>query len=139
MTKTVFTNGCFDILHVGHLRYLQEAAALGDRLVVGLNSDTSVKRLKGDTRPIFSEQERREMLLGLKPVDEVALFEEDTPLELLKQVRPDILVKGGDWSIDQIVGADFVMSYGGEVKSLCLVDGKSTTGVIERVRGSFDE
>lgn len=132
--KVVFTNGCFDILHVGHIRYLKEAKALGDLLVVGLNSDKSVKRLKGESRPIMSEAERKEMLLALESVDFVLLFSEDSPLSLIQQVKPDVLVKGGDWQIDQIVGAGVVQAYGGEVKSLSFVDGKSTTNIIEKIK-----
>ncbi len=134
MKKIVFTNGCFDILHVGHLRYLTEARALGDRLVVGLNSDSSVRLLKGKERPIISEDERREMLLGLKPVDEVIIFSEETPLNLIKEVKPDILVKGGDWSVDQIVGSDFIMGRGGEVLSLPFHEGRSSTNIIKKIK-----
>jgi D-beta-D-heptose 7-phosphate kinase/D-beta-D-heptose 1-phosphate adenosyltransferase len=111
--KIVFTNGCFDILHVGHLRYLQDAKDLADILFVGLNSDASVRRLKGEERPIVCEEERAEMLLGLKSVDYVCLFEEDTPIELIKKVKPDFLVKGGDWAVEQIVGHDYIATYGG--------------------------
>ncbi len=131
--KIVFTNGCFDILHVGHLRYLQEAHSLGDYLIVGLNSDESVRRLKGPTRPIQTEQDRAEILLGLKCVDAVVIFGEDTPLKLIETVQPDVLVKGGDWKISQIVGSDFVQSRGGEVKSLPFHQGRSTTGIVEKI------
>lgn len=133
--KVVFTNGCFDILHIGHLRYLQEAKKLGDFLIIGLNSDSSVKRLKGETRPIVEENERKEMLEGLKPVDLVMIFNEDTPLELIKEVEPNILVKGGDWKIEEIVGSEEVLENGGEVKSLSFIDGKSTSEIISRVLG----
>lgn len=132
--KIVFTNGCFDLLHVGHIRYLQEARRLGDYLVIGVNADASVKRLKGPTRPIQSEADRAEILAALGAVDMTVIFEEDTPEELIKIVKPDILVKGGDWKIDQIVGAPFVQSYGGQVMSLQFVDGKSTTKIIEKSR-----
>ena len=131
--KIIFTNGCFDILHVGHLRYLMSAKNLGDILVIGLNSDGSVKRLKGPTRPVCSEAERTEMLLGLKAVDYVFLFEEDTPLNLIRKIKPDILCKGGDWKKEQIVGSDFVESYGGQVLSLNFEAGHSTTGIIEKI------
>ena len=131
--KLVFTNGCFDILHRGHVSYLNSARELGDFLIVGLNSDTSVKRLKGETRPINDEDDRKFVLENLKAVDFVEIFEEDTPLELIKQVCPNILVKGGDWRPDQIVGSDFVLENGGEVKSLTFIDGKSTTGTIEKI------
>jgi len=130
--KTVFTNGCFDILHVGHVRYLKEARLLGDRLVVGLNSDASVKRLKGETRPVVTEENRKEVLEALESVDEVFLFEEDTPLELIKKIKPDILVKGGDYSIDDIVGAKEVISWGGEVKSLSFHSGHSSSQIISK-------
>lgn len=132
--KIVFTNGCFDLLHVGHVRYLQEARRLGDLLVVGVNSDASTKRLKGPTRPIQNENDRAEILAALACVDYTVVFEEDTPAELIRRVKPDILVKGGDWKIDRIVGGDFVQSYGGEVMSLQFVDGKSTTKLIEKAQ-----
>ena len=134
--KVVFTNGCFDILHVGHLRYLSEARSLGDVLVVGLNSDYSVRRLKGDRRPIVPQEERREMLLGLRSVDIVLIFDEDTPAQIIAQVRPDVLVKGGDWAPENIVGADLVQSYGGEVHSLSFVEGKSTTNIIGAIKAA---
>lgn len=133
--KVVFTNGCFDILHVGHVRYLSEARKLGDALVVGLNSDSSVRGLKGETRPIVPEEERKEMLLALKVVDFVCIFAEDTPLELIKKVHPDVLVKGGDWQVSQIVGADFVLAQGGEVLSLSFHEGHSTTDIVSKIRG----
>lgn len=132
--KVVFTNGCFDLLHVGHIRYLQEAKAQGDLLVVGLNSDASVRILKGPTRPVQNENDRAEIMSALASVDYVIIFNEDTPKELIEKVRPDVLVKGGDWKIEQIVGADFVTSYGGVVKSLQFVDGKSTTKIIEKAK-----
>lgn len=131
--SVVFTNGCFDILHIGHLRYLEAAKKLGDVLVIGLNSDESVKRLKGPARPICDESERQEMLLGLKPVDFVFLFEEDTPENLIKKIKPNFLCKGGDWKKSSIVGADFVESYGGQVLSLNFEAGHSTTDIIDRV------
>ncbi|WP_374075338.1 D-glycero-beta-D-manno-heptose 1-phosphate adenylyltransferase [Bdellovibrio bacteriovorus] len=132
--KIVFTNGVFDLLHVGHVRYLQEARSLGDALVVGVNADASVKRLKGPTRPVQTENDRAEILAGLWAVDFTVIFTEDTPANLIEKVRPDILVKGGDWKIDQIVGAPFVQSYGGKVMSLQFVDGKSTTKIIEKAQ-----
>lgn len=131
--KLVFTNGCFDILHRGHVSYLNSAREQGDFLIVGLNSDASVKRLKGEKRPINDEDDRKFVLENLKAVDFVEIFEEDTPLELIKAVCPNVLVKGGDWRPDQIVGSDFVMENGGEVKSLMFIDGKSTTGTIEKI------
>jgi D-beta-D-heptose 7-phosphate kinase/D-beta-D-heptose 1-phosphate adenosyltransferase len=132
--KIVFTNGCFDLLHVGHVRYLQEARALGDLLVVGVNSDASVKVLKGPTRPVQIEADRAEILAALACVDYTVIFNEETPAELIRQVVPDILVKGGDWKIEQIVGADFVIAQGGKVLSLQFVDGKSTTKLIEKAQ-----
>ncbi|MCF8058155.1 MAG: D-glycero-beta-D-manno-heptose 1-phosphate adenylyltransferase [Bacteriovoracaceae bacterium] len=134
--RIVFTNGCFDILHTGHITYLLEARAQGDLLFIGLNSDASVKRLKGEKRPINSQEERKYILENLKPVDCVEVFEEDTPLELIKAVNPSVLVKGGDWPIDQIVGYEHVLANGGEVKSLIFVDGFSTTGTIEKILSS---
>ncbi len=136
--RVVFTNGCFDILHRGHVTYLNEARALGDVLVVGLNSDASVKRLKGPQRPLNQEGDRRFVLLNLKGVDAVEIFAEDTPLELIKAVHPDILVKGGDWRPDQIVGGKEVLSWGGEVRSLGFVEGYSTTSVVEKIQKSTD-
>lgn len=130
--KIVFTNGCFDLLHVGHVRYLQEARRLGDLLVVGLNADASVKRLKGPTRPLQTENDRAEILAALGCVDFTTLFEEDTPENLIKMVKPDILVKGGDWKIEQIAGGPFVQSYGGQVLSLQFVEGKSTTNIVNK-------
>ena len=134
MSKTVFTNGCFDLLHVGHLRYLQEARELGSKLIVGLNSDASVKRLKGEQRPIVPQDERREMLLGIKPVDEVIIFDEDTPLRLIQEVCPDILVKGGDWPVSEIVGSDFVLKNNGQVLSLPFHEGRSSTNIIAKIQ-----
>ncbi|WP_232504064.1 bifunctional D-glycero-beta-D-manno-heptose-7-phosphate kinase/D-glycero-beta-D-manno-heptose 1-phosphate adenylyltransferase HldE [Thiomicrospira microaerophila] len=138
--RIVFTNGCFDILHAGHVRYLNQAKSLGDRLVVGLNADASVSRLKGPTRPINGLEDRAAVLAGLACVDWVVPFgelpeEQDTPLKLIEQISPDVLVKGGDYTIDSIVGADFVLAQGGEVKVLGFVEGKSTTGIIQKARG----
>jgi rfaE bifunctional protein nucleotidyltransferase chain/domain len=133
--RIVFTNGCFDILHRGHVEYLQEAAALGDRLVIGVNTDASVKRLnKGADRPLNDEGSRAKVLAALRLVDAVVLFDQDTPLELIQAIGPDVLVKGGDWREDQIVGAAHVRTLGGEVRSLKLVDGYSTTALVERIR-----
>ena len=138
--RIVFTNGCFDILHAGHVRYLAQAKALGDRLVVGLNSDSSIKRLKGETRPVNPLDERATVLASLASVDWVLPFgdlaeESDTPLSLILQVKPDVLVKGGDYSIDTIVGANEVLAYGGDVKVLQFVDGCSTSAIIEKIKG----
>lgn len=132
--KVVFTNGCFDLLHVGHVRYLQEARAQGDLLVVGLNADASVRELKGPERPVQNEADRGEILAALACVDFVCLFAEDTPLNLIQKVKPDVLVKGGDWSIDKIVGSDFVIKNGGQVKSLQFVNGRSTTNLVEKIK-----
>lgn len=134
--KIVFTNGCFDILHAGHVAYLNEAKAQGDFLIVGLNSDSSVKRLKGEQRPINNEEERKFVLENLKAVDFVEIFEEDTPINLIKSISPQMLVKGGDWEISQIVGSDFVIENGGEVKSLTFVNGFSTTNTIDKILNS---
>lgn len=132
--KIVFTNGCFDILHRGHVTYLAEAKKLGDLLVMGVNSDASVKRLKGPERPINNEEDRKYVLSQLKPVDFVEIFEEDTPLNLIKKISPAVLVKGGDWKIDQIVGGKEVIENGGEVYSLNFVDGYSTTSIIKKIQ-----
>ena len=132
--EVVFTNGCFDLLHLGHLQYLEAARALGDRLVVGLNSSSSVSRLKGPERPVQDEQTRAALLASLGFVDLVVVFEEDTPAELIKTLRPDVLVKGGDYSPDQIVGADTVRALGGQVAVLPFLPGHSTTETIEKFR-----
>lgn len=131
--KVVFTNGCFDLLHPGHVRYLQQARALGDALIVALNSDRSVRELKGDKRPILNEAERSEVMAALACVDFVTIFDEPTPLEIILTLLPDILVKGGDWGIDAIIGREEVEAAGGQVMSLAFVDGCSTTDVIERI------
>jgi D-beta-D-heptose 7-phosphate kinase/D-beta-D-heptose 1-phosphate adenosyltransferase len=133
--KVVFTNGCFDLLHPGHVTYLGAARALGDLLVVGLNSDASVRLLKGPTRPILNEEERATVLAGLRSVDYVVIFDEETPRSLIEALRPDVLVKGGDWAVESIVGADVVLAAGGRVLSLPFVEGKSTTGIVERIVG----
>lgn len=132
--RIVFTNGCFDILHKGHVTYLNEAKKLGDLLVIGLNSDASVKRLKGPERPINNEVDRQFVLGNLKAIDFVEIFEEDTPLSLILKIKPQVLVKGGDWKIEQIVGAPEVIANGGEVYSLNFVDGYSTTSLISKIQ-----
>ena len=133
--RIVFTNGCFDILHRGHVDYLQEAAALGERLVIGLNSDESVRRLdKATDRPFNDQESRAKVIAGMRFVDAVVIFDQDTPLELIKALQPDVLVKGGDWKPEQIVGADVVKARGGEVRSLKLEDGFSTTNLVEKIR-----
>jgi rfaE bifunctional protein nucleotidyltransferase chain/domain len=132
--KLVFTNGCFDILHQGHLEVLSHAATLGDILIVGVNSDRSVTALKGPHRPVNDETFRSLMLASLTIVDVVIIFDQDTPLELIKAIRPGILVKGGDYKIDQIAGAREVLEYGGEVKLVPLIDGYSTTALINKIQ-----
>ena len=134
MEIKVFTNGCFDIIHPGHIDLLQRARALGTNLIVGINSDASVKRIKGEPRPFFSQTERAAILEGLKSVDEVIIFDEPTPENLIKQIKPDVLVKGGDWQMSEIIGADFVQAQGGKVFSLPLLDGFSSSGVVEKIR-----
>lgn len=128
----VFTNGCFDILHAGHVTYLQEAKTLGDILIVGLNSDASVRRLKGELRPINTQDDRACVLDALRSIDYVVVFDEDTPYDVIKSVQPDVLVKGGDYAVDDIVGGDIVRERGGNVRVLPFVQGKSTTAIIER-------
>lgn len=132
--KIVFTNGCFDILHIGHIRYLQDAAKLGDILIIGLNSDASVKKLKGNDRPINTEMDRAEILGALSFVDYVVIFEEDTPIELIKKIQPDILVKGADYSGKYVVGANEVEASGGKLVLIPFVEGKSTSNIIEKIR-----
>lgn len=135
MEKVVFTNGCFDLLHPGHIDLLTRARTLGTKLIVGINSDESVRTIKGPRRPVQDQNERREILLGLKPVDEVIIFDELTPANLIKNLKPNVLVKGGDWRLDEIVGADEVIASGGEVYSLPLKDGYSSTTLIDRLNG----
>lgn len=130
----VFTNGCFDIIHAGHVDLLERAKALGTKLTVGINSDSSVRRIKGADRPVQDQEARKAVLLGLSSVDEVLIFDELTPENLIRDVRPDILVKGGDWKPDEIIGADFVQSYGGQVYSLPLVEGYSSSKIIDRIK-----
>jgi len=132
--RTVFTNGCFDLLHTGHIDYLRRAKELGDKLIVGLNSDASVKRLKGKDRPINNEIDRKAMLLALKCVDDVIIFEEDTPIKLIEKILPNILVKGGDYNTSEIVGADVVYKNGGQVITMDFIDGYSTSSLIKRIQ-----
>lgn len=132
--RIVFTNGCFDILHAGHLDLLSKAAMLGDVMIVGLNSDASVRRLKGAERPVNKDQFRALMLSHLQMVDAVVVFEEDTPLELIRTVQPDVLVKGGDYSAEDVVGYEDVIAGGGHVEIIPLVEGLSTSALIERIR-----
>ena len=131
--RVVFTNGCFDLLHAGHVKYLQKARNLGDLLVLGLNSDASVRRLKGTKRPLIDQDERAHLLAALDCIDYVVIFDEDTPLNLITALKPLVLAKGGDYSLDGVVGRDVVEAYGGRVELVTFVDGKSTTNIIERV------
>src|SRR4030066_259124 len=137
--RIVFTNGCFDLLHIGHVRYLEKARALGDVLVVGVNSDTSVRELKGPKRPILPEEERAEILSGLGCVDYVTLFDEIDPLKLITSVRPDVLVKGGDWAKEQIVGKEAVERSGGEVFIIPFVKKASTSNLIETILKRYEK
>ena len=132
----VFTNGCFDVLHVGHIRYLQQARRMGDRLVVAINTDDSVRRLKGPSRPVQPEQDRAEILAGLECVDYVVSFDEDTPITVIECLEPDVLVKGADWPLDRIVGREVVERAGGRVATITYVEGVSTTALIERICGT---
>ncbi|HEY1063031.1 MAG TPA: D-glycero-beta-D-manno-heptose 1-phosphate adenylyltransferase [Daejeonella sp.] len=134
--KVVFTNGCFDLLHLGHIDYLSKAADMGDKLVIGLNSDASASALKGPGRPITDQLSRSVMLASFSFVDAVVIFDEPTPLHLIELVRPDILVKGADYSIEQIVGADLVLQYGGEVKTIEYLSGYSTTLIEKKIRSN---
>ena len=135
--RVVFTNGCFDLLHAGHVKYLQKARSFGDLLVLGLNSDASVRRLKGERRPLIGEAERAHILAALDCVDFVVLFGEDTPLKLIKTLKPAVLVKGGDYTPEGVVGKDEVESYGGRVELVEFVDGKSTTNIIEKILQTY--
>ncbi len=132
--KVVFTNGCFDILHLGHIEYLEKAYYLGDKLIVGVNSDASVQKLKGKGRPLRGMEERTRLLASLEFVNAVVIFDEDTPENLIRELKPDILVKGGDYSEEQIVGADFVKSYGGKVEIIPLLEGFSTTNFLRKLK-----
>jgi len=131
--RIVFTNGVYDLLHRGHVEYLEEARALGDRLVVGINSDASVRRLKGPTRPIVTQDERAELIAALACVDLAVVFEDDTPLALIEAVAPDVLVKGADWAADAIVGREFVEAHGGRVERIALREGLSTSAIVQRI------
>jgi D-beta-D-heptose 7-phosphate kinase/D-beta-D-heptose 1-phosphate adenosyltransferase len=133
--RVIFTNGVFDILHAGHVTYLEEARALGDVLVVGLNSDDSVRRLKGPTRPVNTQEDRARVLGALRCVDHVIVFDDDTPLAVITALIPDVLVKGGDYTRDTVVGADVVEHYGGSVVIIPLLEGRSTTSIIARSQG----
>ncbi|MBI5656963.1 MAG: D-glycero-beta-D-manno-heptose 1-phosphate adenylyltransferase, partial [Geobacter sp.] len=129
----VFTNGCFDLLHAGHVTYLQAARSFGDLLILGLNSDASIRRLKGEKRPLIGEIERAHLMAALDCVDYVVIFDEDTPLKLIEAIRPDVLVKGGDYTRGGVVGHELVESYGGRVELVQFVDGRSTSGIIDQI------
>lgn len=132
--RVVFTNGCFDLLHLGHVDYLEKSRQLGDKLIVGLNTDASVSRIKGPFRPLQDEMSRARIMASLLFVDAVVLFDEDTPYELIRQVNPDILVKGDDYAVGNIVGYDIVQQKGGEVKTIPLVKGYSTSGIVDKIK-----
>ncbi len=132
--KVVFTNGCFDIIHLGHIDYLEKARNLGDKMIVALNTDESVSKLKGPERPIVNQEARARMMAAFSFVDAVVMFDEETPLDLIKAIKPDILVKGSDYLTENIVGADIVMSNGGSVETVDLVEGYSTTKIIEKIK-----
>ena len=137
--KIVFTNGCFDILHVGHARYLKEAKKTGDILVLALNSDASVSAIKGGKRPIIPENERAEMLASLEVIDFITIFSETTPLKLIEYLKPDVLVKGGDWAEENVVGRESVASWGGQVVIIPEIKGASTTNIVEKIRKIYGE
>lgn len=135
--KIVFTNGCFDLLHYGHVKYLEDAKRKGDILIVAINSNASLKRIKGNKRPIINEADRARIIAGLESVDFVVSFKEDTPFNLIRSIKPDILVKGADWNKKDVVGADFVFSYGGKTSTINLVKGRSTTNLIKKIAKTF--
>lgn len=135
--KIVFTNGCFDLIHAGHVKYLEKAKSFGDILIVGINSDSSMKKIKGSKRPIIAQGDRARIIAGLESVDYVSIFDETTPLRLIKAVKPDILVKGADWNLNKIVGADYIKSYGGKAVSIPLVKGRSTSDMIRKIVSRF--
>ncbi|MDD5465300.1 MAG: D-glycero-beta-D-manno-heptose 1-phosphate adenylyltransferase [Candidatus Omnitrophica bacterium] len=135
--RIVFTNGCFDILHFGHVKYLQDAKAKGDYLIVAVNSDSSIKKIKGKNRPLIGQLDRLKTIAALASVDFVVLFNEDNPLKLIRAIKPDVLIKGADWSKERMVGADFVESYGGKAATVNLVKGRSTSKLIEKIVKDF--
>ncbi len=135
--RIVFTNGCFDIIHAGHIKYLSKAKALGDILIVGINSDSSVKKIKGPSRPVVRQGDRAAIVAALKPVDYVSIFNDTTPIKLIKAIKPDVLVKGADWRLNSIVGGDFVTSYGGKVRAVSLAKGRSTSNLIRKIVDIF--
>lgn len=135
--KIVFTNGCYDILHIGHIKFLKSAKRYGDVLIVAINSDSSVKKIKGDLRPIIPQRERAEVLAALYFVDIVTIFYEDNPYNIISDIKPDVLVKGGDWPIDKIIGADIVRKNGGIVKNIKYIKGESTSGIINKILKNY--
>jgi D-beta-D-heptose 7-phosphate kinase/D-beta-D-heptose 1-phosphate adenosyltransferase len=135
--KIVFTNGCYDLLHTGHVRFLKKARSMGGALVLALNSDSSVRRIKGPKRPITPQDERAELMSALAPVDIVTIFYEDDPYNIINDIKPDVLVKGGDWALDRIIGADIVKKNGGVVRSIKYLKGKSTTNIIKQVLKNY--
>jgi len=135
--KIVFTNGCFDILHAGHVDIFQQARNLGDALVVAVNSDISIKKIKGEKRPVVPESQRMQVLAALEAIDYVVIFEEEDPLMIIEELQPDILVKGGDWPIETIIGREIVEKKGGKILSIPLMEGISTTNIIEEVKKRF--
>ena len=137
--KVVFTNGFFDLIHAGHIDYLNKAKALGDVLIVGLNTDDSVKRIKGDKKPIINQDERAEIISNIKPVDYVVFFDEKTPAELINELVPDILIKGADWKIDEIVGGETVLANGGEVKTIKFINDQSTSKIIDLITSRYSK
>ncbi len=137
--KVVFTNGCFDLIHSGHIDYLMKAKELGDVLIVGLNSDVSVRNIKGDKRPILKQDERSFIISNLKPVDYVTFFDEDTPFKIIRDLVPDVLVKGADWAMDKIVGKDVVEEHGGEVKTIEFVNQQSTSNIIRIILERYNQ
>ena len=138
-SKIVFTNGCFDIIHAGHVHYLHKAKNAGDVLIVAVNSDSSVRKIKGEKRPIVPQKERAAVVASLKSVDYVTIFEETTPIKLIEYLRPDILVKGSDWHEDKIVGRDSILSWGGKVALIPLLEGASTTKIIEKILFAYNK
>jgi len=138
METVVFTNGCFDLLHPGHIDLLNRAKGLGTRLIVGINSDESVRKIKGPDRPFMNQRERAEILSAISAVDEVIIFDEPTPERIIKEIKPDVLVKGGDWKPEEIIGSDFVLANGGKVLSLPFVDGYSSSKIVDKIRSSID-